>query len=306
MISVVSPVYKAEKILDKLVSEIQKSMVSLKESYEIILVDDRSPDDSWKVMKQLSKKFPEVKSLRLSRNFGQHPAIMAGISEAKGDWIVVMDCDLQDQPKEILKLYNKAIEGYDVVMARRIDRQDSFFKRFSSKLFSKLFNYLSDVKINHEVANFGIYNKKVIQSILEIGDYVKSFPLFVYFVGFNSTSIPVEHSERESGTSSYNFSKLVRLAFDGIISYSNKPLRMFVKLGAIISFIAFCIGIYYLYLAFSGKIQVLGFATLIVSIFFLSGIIISVIGIVGVYLGKTFEQTKKRPAYIFDEKINIS
>ncbi|WP_042248590.1 glycosyltransferase family 2 protein, partial [Jejuia pallidilutea] len=126
-ISFVSPVYRAENMLPELVSEIQKVMVKLNKSYEIILVDDRSPDDSWLVMKSLSSKFPEVKSIRLSRNFGQHPTIMAGLSQAKGNWVVVMDCDLQDQPKEVEKLYNKALEGFDAVLAQRKDRKDSFF-----------------------------------------------------------------------------------------------------------------------------------------------------------------------------------
>ena len=127
-ISVVSPIYRAENIVEKLVDEIQKVMEPLNVTYEIILVDDRSPDNSWQVMKQLSSNFPEVKSIRLSRNFGQHPAIMAGLSFATGDWIVVMDCDLQDQPKEISKLYNKAIEGYDIVLARNQQRHCDFFK----------------------------------------------------------------------------------------------------------------------------------------------------------------------------------
>ena len=158
--SIISPVYKAEKILDKLVEEIQIAMNQLNQPYEIILVDDRSPDQSWEVMKVLSQKFQEVKSIRLSRNFGQHPAIMAGLSHAKGEWIVVMDCDLQDQPIEIIKMYQKAQEGFDVVLARREKRQDGIFKKLSSKIFYYIFNYLSGIDVNSEVANFGIYNKK--------------------------------------------------------------------------------------------------------------------------------------------------
>src|SRR5436190_5881757 len=143
VISFVSPVYKAEKILDKLVSEIQKVMSTIGTTYEIILVDDRSPDESWEVMKMLSSKFSEVRCVRLSRNFGQHPAIMAGLAQAEGEWIVVMDCDLQDQPKEVLKLYAKAMEGFDVVFAKRSNRQDKFFKKLSSKVFSAIFNYFA-------------------------------------------------------------------------------------------------------------------------------------------------------------------
>ena len=304
LISIISPVYKAEFILEKLVFEIQKSMNSMNTSYEIILVDDRSPDDSWEKMKFLSSKFKEVKSVRLSRNFGQHPAIIAGLSIASGEWVVVMDCDLQDQPKEIGNLYNKALEGYDVVLARRENRQDGYFKKLFSKLFSKIFNYLADTQFNNEVANFGIYNTKVIKSVLSMNDYIKAFPLFVYFVGYNTTAISVEHAERDSGESSYNFSKSISLAFNAIISYSNKPLKIFVKMGILISLLAFIGGIVNIVYYFEGSIKVSGYSSIIISIWLLSGIIITVIGIVGIYIGKVFEQTKNRPVFIIDNVIN--
>ena len=165
-ISIISPVYRAEKILDKLVYQITDTLHEIGVTFEIILVDDRSPDNSWEVMKQLSTKFPEVKSIRLSRNFGQHPAIMAGLTKAKGEWVVVMDCDLQDQPEEINALYKKAIEGYDMVLASREVRKDNFFKILSSKIFARLYGYLTDSNFDNSVANFGIYNKKVIEEVM--------------------------------------------------------------------------------------------------------------------------------------------
>ncbi len=302
-ISIISPVYRAEIFLDKLVSEIQKAMSKLDVDYEIILVDDRSPDNSWKRMKELSSSYPAVKSIRLSRNFGQHPAIIAGLSQAKGEWIVVMDCDLQDQPKEIEKLYKKAIEGFDIVLARRTQRQDNYLKKLSSKIFSKAYGFFTDTKYDNEIGNFGMYNKKVIQSILQISDYIKFFPLFVNFVGYNTTSIEVEHALRESGSTSYTFSKLISLAFNSIISFSNKPLKIFVKFGIIISMLSFLVGVYYLYEAFTNRIEVLGYTSIIVSIWFLSGVIITTIGITGIYIGKIFDQTKNRPVFIIDEII---
>lgn len=303
-ISIVSPVYRAEKIVERLVAEIQVVMNDIGLSYEIILVDDRSPDDSWEKMKFISSKFKEVKSVRLSRNFGQHPAIIAGLSIATGEWVVVMDCDLQDQPKEIEKLYNKALEGFDVVLARRENRQDGYFKKLFSKLFSKFFNYLADTQFNNEVANFGIYNTKVIKSVISMNDYIKAFPLFVYFVGYKTTAISVEHAERDSGESSYNFSKSLSLAFNAIISYSNKPLKIFVKTGMLISLLAFIGGIVNIIYYFEGNIKVSGYSSIIISIWLLSGIIITVIGIVGIYIGKVFEQTKNRPVFIIDNIIN--
>ena len=303
MISIVSPVYRAEKILPILVSEINLVMERIGEDYEIILVDDRSPDNSWEVMKVLSSQNSKIKSIRLSRNFGQHSAIFAGLTRAKGDWVVVMDCDMQDQPKEIAKLYKKALEGYDIVLGQRENRKDKFLKKLSSKLFYKVFNYLSGGQFNNEIGNFGIYKKKVIDSILNINDYIKFFPLFINWVGFRNISIPIEHGEREEGKSSYSISRLLKLAFNVIISFSDKPLRLFINFGLGISILSFILGIYYLYLSITHKITQPGFSSLILSIWFLSGIIISCIGIVGVYLGKTFDQAKNRPTFIIDEEL---
>ena len=300
MISIVSPVYRAEKILPILVSEINLVMERIGEDYEIILVDDRSPDNSWEVMKVLSSQNSKIKSIRLSRNFGQHSAIFAGLTKTKGDWVVVMDCDMQDQPKEIAKLYKKALEGYDIVLGQRENRKDKFLKKLSSKLFYKVFNYLSGGQFNNEIGNFGIYKKKVIDSILNISDYIKFFPLFINWVGFKSVSIPIEHGEREEGKSSYSISRLLKLAFNVIVSFSDKPLRLFINFGLGISILSFVLGIYYLYLSITHKITQPGFSSLILSIWFLSGIIISCIGIVGVYLGKTFDQAKNRPTFIID------
>jgi glycosyltransferase involved in cell wall biosynthesis len=301
VLSIISPVYKAEKIIAKLVAEIQEVLKRMDVTYEIILVDDRSPDNSWEQMKKCAALYPEVVSIRLSRNFGQHPAIIAGLSKAKGNWIVVMDCDLQDQPKEIEKLFNKALEGYDIVLARRTDRRDHFLKKLSSSFFSKIYGFFTDTEYDNEIANFGIYHRKVIHSILQISDYIKFFPLFVNFVGYKSTSISVEHASRNSGQTSYSLSKLINLAFNSIISFSNKPLKIFVKFGLMISIGSIFVGSYFIYEAFQNKIEVMGFTSIIVSIWFLSGIIITTIGITGIYVGKIFDQTKNRPIFIIDE-----
>jgi glycosyltransferase involved in cell wall biosynthesis len=302
ILSIVSPIYHAENIVEKLVFEIEKEVSKLDIIYEIILVDDRSPDNSWKKIQQIALSNKNVKSFRLSKNFGQHPAIIAGLSKANGEWIVVMDCDLQDQPKEIINLYHKAQEGFDIVLASREVRKDNLFKKLTSKMFAKLYGYLTDSNFDNSVANFGIYNKKVIVEVLNMNDYIKSFPLFVQWVGFDRTTIKVEHSSRDSGKSSYTYKKLLSLAFNTIISFSNKPLKLFVKFGLIISILSIIIGLINIYQHFVGKISVIGYSSLIVSIWFLSGIIITIIGVVGIYIGKIFDQAKNRKPYIIDKQ----
>lgn len=303
-LSVVSPVYKAENIIEKLVFEIEKEISKLDITYEIILIDDRSPDNSWEKMKKIALHNSNVKIFRLSKNFGQHPSIMAGLSYAQGDWVVVMDCDLQDQPKEIIKLYNKAQEGFSIVLASREVRKDSYFKKLSSIVFAKLYGYLTDSNFDNSVANFGIYNRKVIEEVLEMNDYIKSFPLFVQWVGYNKTIIAVEHAPRDSGKSSYSYKKLLSLAFNTIISFSNKPLKLVVKFGLIISILSVIIGVINIYQHLIGKISVVGYSSLIVSMWLLSGIIITIIGVVGIYIGKIFDQTKKRKSFIIDKTEN--
>lgn len=301
-LSVVSPIYKAENCLSSLVNRISSTVKKLNIDYEIILVDDLSPDNSWEQIEELAIKNTHIKGIQLSRNFGQHYAINAGLTIASGEWIIVMDCDLQDPPEEIEKLYNKAvIEKFDIVLAKREIRKDSLFKRFFSYLFYKLLNYSSGIKHDEKVANFGIYHKKVINAILSMPETIKYLPLMVNWVGFNKTIINVLHNERD-GQSTYSFKKRVQLALDVYLSYSDKPLRIFVKLGAFISISSFIFSIIYFILWVNNQIVIHGFTTIIISIWFLSGIIISILGIIGLYIGKTFQDGKKRPVFIINKK----
>jgi len=303
-ISVVSPVYRAEKIVAELVKQLHENLQKITADYEIVLVNDASPDNSWLAIVAECEKDKRVKGIDLSRNFGQHYAITAGLNYAKGDWVVVMDCDLQDRPDEIPNLYRKAQEGYDSVFAQRVERQDSFFKRLFSKIFYAFFSYLTDTKQDPAVANFGIYSRKVIDAILTMKDYIRFFPTMVQWVGFRKFYLPVQHAERYEGKTSYNFKRLVRLALDNTIAFSDKPLRLTVKIGFGIALISLLLAIVYFIFYFMGRIQVLGFTTMMLSLWFLSGIVISILGIVGLYVGKTFENVKQRPTFIVQDQIN--
>ena len=304
-ISVVSPVYRAEKIVGELVRQLHENLSAITDNYEIVLVNDASPDNSWNMIADECTKDSRVKGIDLSRNFGQHYAITAGLHYAKGEWVVVMDCDLQDRPDEIPNLYQKAQEGWDIVQARRVKRKDSFIKRFSSYVFHKIYAYLSGVKSDGTIANFGIYNQKVIAEFNKMKESARSFGSLLLHLGFKKTTLDVKHSERFEGETSYSLAKLLHLATDVTLSNSNKPLKLTVKLGFIISFLSFLLAIYNIVAHLTGIITVEGFTTTIFSIWFVGGLILFVLGIVGLYIGRIFDQVKERQLFIVREKINI-
>lgn len=304
-ISVVSPIYRGEKMLHSLVERVKYALKGVTNSYEIILVNDASPDNSWQEIERECALDSNVKGVNLSRNFGQHYAISAGLTLSKGEVVIVMDCDLQDTPEEIPNLVAKLNDGYDIVLAQRVNRKDGYWKRTSSKLFYALFSYLTDTKQDSSVANFGAYSRAAIDAILSMGDKCIFLPTMAQWIGFKHGYLPVTHNQREAGKSSYSFSKLMRLAFDNIISFSDKPMRLMLKFGFCISIIAVLIIIYYFVLYAIGGITVSGFTAVILSIWFSTGILISLVGFVGIYVSKTFNNTKQRPTFIIRNKINI-
>ncbi|MDR1984470.1 MAG: glycosyltransferase family 2 protein [Prevotellaceae bacterium] len=304
-ISIVSPVYRAEKIVSELVKQLHENVSTITDNYEIILVNDGSPDNSWQVIVEECAKDKKVKGINLSRNFGQHYAITAGLSYAKGEWIVVMDCDLQDRPDEIPNLYIKAQEGWDIVQARRKERQDGFVKRLSSSAFHSLYSYLSGIKTDKAIANFGIYNQKVIEEYKKMKESSRSFPSLIEYLGFKKTVIDVKHAERFEGKTSYSLSKLLHLTTDVILSNSNKPLKLTVKLGFYISALSFLLALYNVFAHIAGIIGVPGYTTTIFSIWFVGGLILFVLGIIGLYIGRIFEQVKERQLFVVRDEINV-
>lgn len=297
-ISVVIPVYRAESCLEELFTRLKNSLEKITTDFEIILVEDCGGDRSWSLIMGLSKLDARVRGIQFSRNFGQHYGITAGLDYCEGDWVVVMDCDLQDRPEEIPRLYAKAQEGYDVVLARRGRRNDPIAKRLTSWLFYKVFSYLADMDYDGETGNFRIVSRKVVDNFRGMRERLRFFGGLVSWMGFPTASIDVQHDERFSGQTSYTFRKLWRLASEIIIAYSDKPLRLAIRFGFIVSGLAFSYGIYIIYRAIVHDVSIMGWSSLIVSLYLLGGIIISILGILGVYLGKAFDETKRRPLYI--------
>lgn len=305
LLSIVSPVYNADTVVPELVLRIKNSVQSITENYEIVLVCDGSPDSSWLVIQEECAKDIRVKGINLSRNFGQHSAITAALHYATGERVVVMDCDLQDRPEEIPNLYRKAQEGYDIVYARRAVRKDGFIKKSTSALFYRVFQHLSGIRSDKAIANFGIYHKRVIEEFNKMPEQARFFPSQIKYLGFKDTAIDVEHNERPEGKSSYNLLKRFKLGFDVIVSNSNKPLRFAVSLGFGMSALSFLLALYNVIAKCVGVIQVPGYTTTVFSIWFVGGLLLLVMGIMGLYIGKIYDQVKGRQLFIVKDKINL-
>lgn len=299
-LSVVIPVYKAENCLEELYSRLRAAIEPISTDFEIVLVEDCGGDRSWDMIRALSARDSRVKGIQFSRNFGQHYGITAGLDHASGDWVVVMDCDLQDRPEEIPRLYAKAQEGFDIVLARRGKREDPWHKRLMSWTFYKIFSYLADMEYDGQTGNFRIISKKVVKNFRMMRERLRFFGGLISWTGFPSASIDVQHAERFEGKSTYTFGKLWKLASETIIAYSDKPLRLSIRFGFTISILSFLYGLYIVYHALFYGSSIMGWSSLIVSLYFLGGIIISILGVIGIYLGKTFDEAKKRPLYIIN------
>lgn len=304
-LSVVSPVYGCRGCLEELVDRVSAAVESIVVSYEIILVDDASPDGAWQRISELAESRHYLRGIRLSRNFGQHAAISAGLEQAAGDVIVVMDCDLQDVPEEIPKLLAAMEPGMEVVLGSRTDRQDSFFKRLGSRAFYRFLGWLTESVYDPTSANFGAYSRKVINAINSMPEGDKFFPLLVRWTGFRSTLVPVSHGRRTEGQSSYSFRQLLRLAINVALSFSDKPLRLVVRMGLAFALASLCIVALSVYRYAIGDIAVAGFTSIIASIWLVGGAIVFSTGIVGLYVGKLHSQAKHRPNFIISEKIDV-
>jgi dolichol-phosphate mannosyltransferase len=292
-------------MLDELVQRIHAAIKNLTDNYEIILVNDCSPDLSWNKITEICARDKKVKGINLSRNFGQPYAITAGLSYAKGEYVAVIDCDLQNKPEDLPAMYRKAQEGYDIVSARRVVREDTFLKRLSSAMFHKAYDFLSGFKTDKAVAEFGIYSKKVVKVYCSIPEYSRSFVELVHTLGFKKTTVDVLHDHRLEGESSYNLYRLLKLSYDSIISNSNRPLHLAVSLGLIMSVLSFLMAIYNIFAKFYGLNEVVGYTSTIFSIWFVGGLLLFMMGVLGLYIGKIFDQVKGRPIFIVSETLNI-
>lgn len=303
-ISVVILVYGCRAALPELHRRLCDSLTKITDKFEIILVDDFCPQNSWEEIQKICKQDSRVVGMHMSRNFGQIRAITAGLDKSKGDWVVVMDCDLQDNPEAIVDLYQKAQEGYDVVFARRKGRKDSAVTKFLSKCFYKVYDYFTDGNFDNAICNFSISKRIVIDNYCRMREQNRAYTLFIKWLGFKQTAIDIDADERFEGKSSYNLHRKMKMAFEVITSQSNKPLMFSVKAGFVIALISLLyIIVLVLRKLIIGNISI-GWTSMIASIYLVGGILLCAIGVVGIYVGNIFNETKRRPLYIIEQCLN--
>ena len=303
-ISVVIPVYGCRDALKELCERLEKTLSSISKEYEIILVNDSCPQNSWEVIEELCTTNKKIVGIELSRNFGQMKAILAGLDSATGDYVVVMDCDLQDKPEEIPKLLEKIEDGYDVVFAKRASRKDKKRKIFIAKLFYKFYSFAVGQKYDPELCNFCMAKKNVIEAYCKMREEHRAFVMYLQWLGFKQTAVAVEHAPRKSGKSSYSLKKRLKLASEILLSQSDKFLRLIVKFGLILSFLSLVAIIALIIVHIFFEPQLSGWVSIITTVCLIGGINISVIGIVCLYVGNIFVQVKERPLYVVCTKLN--
>jgi glycosyltransferase involved in cell wall biosynthesis len=304
LLSVVIPVYNESSLINELIRRVKTNIKLITEDYEIIIVDDGSQDNTWNSIEEEAKSESRIKGVKFSRNFGHHYAITAGLHNSNGDWVVVMDGDLQDRPEVIPDLYKKAQEGFDVVFVSRKNRPEKLYYRIAQKFFYLILRTLSGIDFDSRQANFSIINKKVVGAFKNFPENARFYGSTIMWLGFKRTLIYADHGVRFSGKPSYTFRKRLKLAIDILISFSERPLKVAIGIGVILSTLSTLIAIRIAFGALQHGYSVSGWASLIVSVFFLGGSILTALGIVGIYLGRVFNEVKKRPLYIVEEFLN--
>lgn len=302
-ITAVAPVLNEELNIKELVTRLQVALSDITPDYAILIVDDGSTDATWSRLQEMSEKDPRVGGVKFSRNFGQHAAITAGIEAADADWVIVMDGDLQDRPEVIPELYAKAQEGWDCVFVERQERPESKLYLLGQKIFYSTLRSLTKGNYDGAHGNFSIISRRVVDAYKTLGEGARFYGGLVDWLGFSRTSIEAKHGERFAGTPSYNFLKRLKFAKSIVLSFSTRPLDLMLAFGLFVTLSAFAFGLVILLRALFSDYAVQGWASLMVSIFFIGGVQISLVGMVGLYVGRIYEEVKGRPRHVIAEML---
>lgn len=306
-LSIVVPLFNESQTLSELYDRITKAACKIDEAYEIIFVNDYSTDNTLSQLKELAARDHHVVYLSFSRNFGHQIAVCAGLGAAKGDAVVIIDGDLQDPPELIPELYQKHLEGYNVVYAKRMVRKgESFFKIVTAKLFYRILASLTSISIPLDVGDFRLIDRKVLAQLKEMDERQKFLRGQIAWIGFKQSAVLYERDPRKFGTTGYTFKKMLRLAIDGITSFSDFPLKVATLLGLFASFVSSLILFYALFSKYILKHTIDGWTSLIIAIVFIGGVQLFCIGIIGEYISRIYHDVRKRPLYIIDESNVVS
>jgi dolichol-phosphate mannosyltransferase len=303
-VSIVIPCYNEEGNIEILYNHIK---LLLSEYFvEYLFVDDNSSDRTLEIIENISSKDDNVRYLSFSRNFGHQSALRAGLEFSTGDCVISMDADMQHPPELLLAMISKWKEGYDIVFTIRKDTENtSFFKKVTASVFYKLINYLSDVEIKVGAADFRLLDKKIVKILInDISEYHLFYRRLISWIGYKQTGIEYVPNKRYSGKTKYSFLKMFNFAINGISSFSIKPLKLAILVGLIISLLSGVYGIYAIYISVFTDETIQGWTSVILSILFIGGINMILLGIIGEYVGKIFIQIKKRPHFLIS-KTNI-
>lgn len=300
LISVVVPVYGCRGCLEALADAVRAGLDGTGLGWELILVDDRGPDAPWDLICELAAGDARIRGVRLARNHGQHLAIWAGLARAQGDWVAVLDCDLQDDPAILPQLHARALaEAVDAVVVDRGKWSDSAFRRFASRSFYRLIDVLGGVQLNN-VGNFGLYSRRMIDTLLQYREQEVFLPMMVALTGLKRSSLRVNRADRLEGQSGYSFRRLVQLALAIVIRFSDRPLKLSVILGLSFSLLSAAISAVLVIAWISGAFSVPGWTSTVLSVWFLSGLIMATLGIHGFYIGRIFAEVKMRPRILVE------
>ena len=302
-LSIVIPVFNESELIKELVKRVKLNTESITTDYEILLVDDGSNDSTWSEILREANLEKRIRGLKFSRNFGHHYAITAGLHQSSGKWVVVMDGDLQDRPEVIPQLFKKATEGFDVVFVSRQNRPEKLYYRLAQKVFYWLLRNLSGIDFDSRQANFSIINRKVVEAFKSFPENARFYGSTIKWLGFKRTQIFADHGQRFSGRPSYTLRKRIKLATDIILAFSERPLKFAIGLGTLMSLLSFIFIFWILYRVIFLEYIISTLVSLVIVMFFSTGIILIVIGITGIYIGEIFRQVKNRPLYIIEDKI---
>ena len=302
-LSVVIPVYRCEGALRELHRRLVDTLSALVTSFEIVFVEDGGPDRSWEVLRELAAADPRLRAVRLSRNFGQHAAITAGLAEARGARVVVMDGDLQEPPEDIARLWEAAEGGHDVVLSRRRQRRQPWARRLTSRLYFAFLSLVTERRVEPGHGTLSLLSRKVVGEFLRFKDRDRHYLFIVQWLGFRPATIEYEPSERPEGRSGYTVRSLLRLAVSGVFAYTTVFLRWIVYLGIAVSAAGLAVAVIYLYRYLVHDTVPAGFTALALLVVVMGGFGILTTGVSALYVGRIFEQVKERPLFVVDERV---